>query len=90
MKQGEMVLVHLTNVQIKEFKGNNTTPVPAIIVSFWENEYPDHPIDKTGINVRVFTDSGESVPWLTSLPMKYDGIDKDFHYPIASYELLEK
>lgn len=87
MKTGELVLVHLTDEQLNLTKGNRTTPVPGIVVSVWEGEYPHHPKSTTGVNVRVFTDSMDNPLWLTSLPMQYAGVRDAFGNQTATYEL---
>lgn len=89
MKKGEMVLVHPSPAQINELKGNKTTPLPAIVVSVWENEYPNHPKCTTGINVRVFTDSDENPLWLTSLPMECPEVVELYGDKTATYELMQ-
>jgi len=90
MKQGEMVLVHLSDAQISELKGNKLSPMPAIVVSVWDTEYPHHPKSQAGVNVRVFTDSSDNPLWLTSLPMKFDGVIEMFGNQIATYEIMPK
>lgn len=90
MKQGEMVLVHLSDEQLQGLKGNKLSPMPAIVVSVWENEYVSHPICKTGVNVRVFTDSGDAPLWLTSLPMIYPNARAIFGDKCALYEPIRK
>lgn len=88
MKQGDIVLVHLSDAQLNALHGNKLSPMPAIVVTIWENEFPTHPKDKTGINVRVFTDSDDSPLWLTSLPMNFDGVKEMYGQGIATYELI--
>lgn len=83
-----MVLVHLSGAQINDLKGNKLSPMPAIVVSVWENEYPQHPKCTTGINVRVFTDSNDTPLWLTSLPMLCDEAKELFGEETATFELI--
>lgn len=79
------MLVYLSEEQRIALKGNQSSPMPGIVVSVWENEYPQHPTNQTGINVRVFTDSNDNPLWLTSLPMKFDGSDEMFGKQCATY-----
>lgn len=84
-----MVLVHLSDAQIANLKGNKLSPMPAIVVSVWKDEYPNHPKSAIGINVRVFTDSNDNPLWLTSLPMYFDGAKEMFGDKCSTYELIE-
>lgn len=88
MKKGEMVLVHLSNEQARNLTGNQISPMPAIIVNVWDGEYPQHPHCTSGLNVRVFTDSNDNPLWLTSLPMKFDGVEEMFGNETATFEAL--
>jgi len=90
MKKGELVLVHLSDAQIEELKGNKLSPMPAIVVNVWENEYVHHPKSPIGVNVRVFTDSSDNPLWLTSLPMQFDGVKEMFGDQTATYECMPK
>lgn len=88
MKQGEMVLVYLSDAQIAELKGNKLSPMPGIVVSVWVNEYPSHPNNKDGVNVRVFTDSNDTPLWLTSLPENFDGAKEMFGNECAFFKAI--
>lgn len=79
-------MVHLSDAQLSELKGNRLSPMPAVVMSIWENEYPHHPKCTTGINVRVLTDSSDNPLWLTSLPMHFDGVKEVFGNETATWE----
>lgn len=61
------------------FEGNNTSPLPAIIVNAWENNSVYQ--EDNRVNVQVFVDGPEGSHWRTSIPYDENKAPGTWHWP---------